>query len=375
MAEILDLHGCPQLPLKAALRSATPARAQLFAAAPTPAPVPLLWPAQDPEVAGHHPAGGLAGEVDLYVVRDALVGGAGGHRRKDGRYLTGAAIDPGYVRDAMEKEQAAPHWAFEPGEAIRVPRAFAVTHYNHVYGHILTEVLPKLFLIRRLAAQGVRAPIALPWTAQPILREVIATVLPKAPLALYAPGDQHVAADLLLLPGMMSEEHLFHPRLSREIDDFITRLRRWRFPASRPRAVFVSRGKLPAVGFPRTLVNADELEAIAVELGLSVIHPETLSWREQVLTFADARLIVGEFGSAMHNALFAPAGTHVLCLNWVVWVQSRIANLRGHHIGYLLDPDGEPRRFPAVGGEPLTYRIDSDEFRLRVSRSLAALRL
>ena len=79
--------------------------------------------------------------------------------------------------------------------------------------------------------------------------------------------------------------------------------------------------------------------------GLTVVRPEELPWIEQVRLFASAHLIVGEYGSGMHNALFSPAGAKVVCLNVVNELQARIGNAFGHDVGYLLDPDGAPRLF------------------------------
>lgn len=56
-----------------------------------------------------------------------------------------------------------------------------------------------------------------------------------------------------------------------------------------------------------------------------------------------ARFIVGECGSAMHNAVFCRPGTTVVCLNWINGYQSQIATLMGLTQGYILPADGQPR--------------------------------
>jgi O-antigen biosynthesis protein WbqL len=76
-------------------------------------------------------------------------------------------------------------------------------------------------------------------------------------------------------------------------------------------------------------------------------------------------VIVGEFGSGLHNALVSRAGARVVALNWIVDVQSRIANFRAHDVGYVLPDDGQPRRF-TIGGGQQPFSVDVDEFRRRL---------
>ena len=47
-------------------------------------------------------------------------------------------------------------------------------------------------------------------------------------------------------------------------------------------------------------------------LGFSPIQPDKLSFDEQALTFAEAEVIVCEFGAAMANAMFCRPGTKVV---------------------------------------------------------------
>ena len=47
-------------------------------------------------------------------------------------------------------------------------------------------------------------------------------------------------------------------------------------------------------------------------LGFAAIQPETLSFDEQALTFANAEIVVAEFGAAAANALFCRPGTKLV---------------------------------------------------------------
>jgi O-antigen biosynthesis protein WbqL len=112
----------------------------------------------------------------------------------------------------------------------------------------------------------------------------------------------------------------------------------------------------------RQLSNQAEIECIAVSEGLELVKPETLPISEQIALFASADLLVGEFGSAMHNALFSRRGTRVFCLNWINGLQSRIAQLKQQRVGYLLPSDGVPVKY-VEGASLKSYHIDPDQFR------------
>ncbi len=73
--------------------------------------------------------------------------------------------------------------------------------------------------------------------------------------------------------------------------------------------VFVSRRTISARHNYRVLQNEAALIARLEAMGFDVIEPETLSFDEQVLAFAKARIVVALGGAALYNAVFCPEGT------------------------------------------------------------------
>jgi hypothetical protein len=67
--------------------------------------------------------------------------------------------------------------------------------------------------------------------------------------------------------------------------------------------------------------------------------------------------------------LFAPEGGAVVCLNWVVEVQSRLCTFRNQRLGYLLADDDQVKLYSLAGGHHI-YRIDPEVFRTRVQTAL-----
>lgn len=62
--------------------------------------------------------------------------------------------------------------------------------------------------------------------------------------------------------------------------------------------VFVSRAKW---GSERPIQNMPQLEILAEKNGYQIVHPEKMSLLEQYILFSDARIIIGEDGSGLHN--------------------------------------------------------------------------
>ena len=131
--------------------------------------------------------------------------------------------------------------------------------------------------------------------------------------------------------------------------------------------IFVSRGGVRTAQSFRELANEAEIEGIAREAGLTVLRPETLSWEQQARLFSKARLVAGEFGSGLHNALLSPQGCQVVSLNWLVEVQSRIGNFRRHDVGYILPSDGEARLYSIEARANQPFTIDADVFREKLT--------
>jgi capsular polysaccharide biosynthesis protein len=367
LAKASDVSTCDLLPWADALGGRHEvARARLFDGGAVIPARPMLWPCASPAVQEAHLSDRTVDDVDVYVVRKGQVGGWGGQPALDGQPLYGRCAYPGYVRHWIDEQITPEYWAFEPRRLrkLRLARGFAVLHFNLVWGHWLTEMFPKLFALQALAERGVTAPLILPSTAPAYVRQIIDDVLPGQQVVVYDPAREYVTADQLILLPMLQQWYLFHPW-------FGERLGRYAAAAGTRggRRIFVSRAGLEGAGSYREMSNGPEIEALAEAEGFELVRPESLSWREQLRTFAEADVIAGEFGSGLHNALFAPSGAKVLALNWIVDVQSRITNFRGQDIGYLLPDDGEPRGY-SLGQPTQRFRIDPAAFREHV-RALA----
>jgi capsular polysaccharide biosynthesis protein len=85
------------------------------------------------------------------------------------------------------------------------------------------------------------------------------------------------------------------------------------------------------------LLNEAEVETALVQRGFEIVHPETLSFRQQLGRFLHANTIVGPSGSGMLNACFAPAGSVVLDLesySHCVRQHARVYDSSGKRYGF-----------------------------------------
>lgn len=368
MSDLVDLSGADLVSLKQALDGpARAARTLLIKSSGWVPPRPMLWDCPGPQLNAQHILGDLyAPDVDLLVVRRAVVGGRGAHLKLDDRMVYAAGAYPYYVRHWLEHAVTPEAWAFDAPVRLRLDQAFVITHFNYVWGHWLTEMYPKLFLIRALNRAGVVAPLVLPRTAPGYVAKIVRELLPDQEIVTYDPRDEAVEVGTVLLPHMLQDNYVFHDFLRWSLEDQALAWPR----AGGPDRIFVSRGGVRTAQAFRELENEAQIEGIAQDLGLTLLRPETLSWGEQARIFSRARVVAGEFGSGLHNALLSPQGCQVVSLNWVVEVQSRIAHFRRHDIGYILPTDGQPRLFTIEPQANQPFTIDPAAFRRKLTIAL-----
>jgi capsular polysaccharide biosynthesis protein len=215
---------------------------------------------------------------------------------------------------------------------------------SRAYGHWIIESLPRLRLLE-------------PW-----LDSLDAVLVPsQAPAAVYESVRRmgvrqeqlveidegtHLQPEVLLVPAYCA---------GLDVPPWAVAYLRERLcpagaPASRP--IYVSRARTGR----RRVVNEDELARVLQAHRFEIIHPQELSFADQVRTFNEAEVVIGAFGSALVNVVFSQPGTTLIEL--VPFADS------AGHLHYALAAGGGVRYTalvgtpaPAVHGMP---RRDSD---------------
>jgi glycosyl transferase family 61 len=215
--------------------------------------------------------------------------------------------------------------------------ALLLTHWNsNQYGHWILEGLLQMLLVRRLREQLPSLSIITPrWSAHEVIRWGN-ILLPSTPIVVYDEETEYIRCERLLIPTILCSGPFFHPLVNSLIDELRRLVDAERGGDDR---IYITR---PNPGTVRLLSNREEIENIAIANGLRLIAPETLPVGDQVRLFSGSRLIVGEYGSGMHNTLFSTDRALVLCLNYMDVCQSRLSQLRRYRVGYVLPSNGQP---------------------------------
>ena len=256
------------------------------------------------------------------------------------------ALFPGYVVVKYEDPAFISHVAPAATRSMHIDRAWAVWNYNCIiYGHFLLEAVSRLLLIRSAHRDDPSLsdiPILLPANAPAFARRWIELLLPDFRIE-SKDADEDIIVGQLMVPNW-GKGYIYSDRVQNELNSLAAPYRTEGGPVRR---IFVER----RVQSYRVLANADALRDIASGYGFEAVSPEKLSLEEQIALFADARYIVGEFSSAMHNALFSPAGCRIMALNYITECQSRIGNFRQQSVGYILPAEGPINYDPNIPGE------------------------
>lgn len=191
----------------------------------------------------------------------------------------------------------------------------------------------------------------------------------------YNDLSEVVHVSRLIAPSMLWVHPLVSPKMNSFINDLIFDVCGPN-PSKRvdlPERFVISRERFrplnPTAGH-RLMDNPDEIWRIAEDFGLAVLHPETLQWHDQVHLFHNARLIVGETGSGLHNAMFSGDNTTIIALgnSGSNLIQSSIAALREQRIGYIF-----PTVESTLPGGCLSFSYDPNHFARRLDEMLSLI--
>ena len=321
-------------------RPAEPHRLRLHLQTQSP-PLGLLFePGYLPEhVTTAHRSRILAPATEFYAVPGHELGGLG-LLAQGGRVLVNDAVQPAALNAAVLPDRLAMPEAWTgallspDAEIIETDAAVGVAlHPDMGYGRFLLEMLPRLLLLAHLRALGRPLPLAVPSDAPQWLRDFVALLFDAGETIRYDSRRQRIRAPCFVLPSVMHDSFHFHPELSALLEALLARVVGPRLPMPRPPGrLCLSRRFL---GGWHGADNEAEVEQAMRDIGFTTVHPQDVPPAEQLAMYAGAECIVADYGPAAHNALFAPRGASVVCVDWRDRAQSGIAALRGQVVGYL----------------------------------------
>jgi capsular polysaccharide biosynthesis protein len=232
-----------------------------------------------------------------------------------------------------------------------------VTGGYPIYGHWLADILPRLILLERAGHALDRLIFLVPADTKDFALRLLALIGidaarlhfltgPVRPRRLLMPTFPHNGRQFIALAG--DGFRLLQSRIaarSGRLGD-----------AGTPDKILVSRHGHGS----RPLQNRAEFEALAQEYGFVAVAPQNLPLLDQVQLFAGARAIIGEYGSGLHNAIFAPPGTVVAAVRGTLphpaFLQSGIGDALQQPTGYIFGTCGEHVNHPDFRVEPDAVR-------------------
>ena len=311
-----------------------------------PLPRPLLVGTEvfaEPWIAGWHNNGEIQEMSDIGCIfaSGAIVGGDG-HIWIDGHLVSAAEVVPRYVHTLLIA--GGPYGATLdiidqlPIRTIDEPCLVITGHGLRVYGHFLIEVMFRILLGRQvMKTAGIPLRVLLEARAPDWLLVILDKYLeiPRSDIEMFDAKTERVRLSKAVIPELVHLERGFHPAAHCMLEQLIGRLGPIRSPA-RPR-VFVTRGDFAHSAAPQRIClnEAALFELARNKYGFESVCVEKLPWPEQIALFRDADILLGQWGSGMHNALFCNSTTRVAVIGFFNFVQSEIGALRGHQNAFL----------------------------------------
>jgi capsular polysaccharide biosynthesis protein len=174
---------------------------------------------------------------------------------------------------------------------------------KHNYGHYLHDIVPLIDLGARMGAP------MLTWSLKPWQRALIARLeVPQGLIREIRPRPvflEHVITSNRF-NGLSSQNA--HPQNREAFARILANVRK-HAPATRtPPRVLICRSPSNS----RNVTNRAAMIEALKALGFVAIQPDKLRFDEQALLFAQAKIIVCEFGAALSNAYFCPPDTKIV---------------------------------------------------------------
>ncbi len=305
-------------------------------------------------------------ETGIFTLSDCLVTNAG-LVIKDSRFVAcnyiGHSVE--WCRHRIERDNVSLEKINT--KKIKVQKAILMFGGGYdIYGHWLVDIIPKFYLLHLLGIDYRNEKILTPIDLPPFGRSFLELLnIENDQLVFYDPLHDFVAVDQLYVPTLLrggdrtseifsQSIHYFRSQIIDKLDSGTSEFHK---------KIYVSR-KNSGRG-SRSLTNSENIENIARELGFSIVYPEQLTIRQQIKLFSEAAVIIGEYGSALHNSIFSPEGAIVCALrgNQIhpAFLQSGISEALKQKTCYI---------FGKTNDDPINYSFNIDESVFRNAISL-----
>ncbi|OAS25226.1 glycosyltransferase family 61 protein [Methylobacterium platani] len=186
------------------------------------------------------------------------------------------------------------------------------------YGHFVINTLARFWPLLDCGDGGLRPTLLCHgpgldanWGATPFIPEILGR-LGLSVMDLAAFGRPLRIPTLLVPQAALQQDDYAFPVLA----DLCREIGRGYYAPEEvdadPQPVYLSKTRL--THGVRRFANEEAVTAVLAANGVRIVHPELLSFPEQVRLFARHRVVLGANGSAFHTLLFAPPGRRVIAI-------------------------------------------------------------
>lgn len=206
----------------------------------------------------------------------------------------------------------------------------------NIYGHWLIDFLPRLAFCESLLEQGFKVvvPKGTPKYAFELFKYF---GLEKDRIIEHDYKYQILKCKQAIIPTASRSGHDLshvHPCIGKYFDKIIGRCNIMKNDAT-PYIYLTREGERNQM---RRLINRDVIENTLGKFPFVTIQPEKLSFLEQFTLYKNAKVIIGEYGSALHNSLFGSQELQVISLSGnhiLSFIQHRLCEVKDQQIGYV----------------------------------------
>lgn len=266
-------------------------------------------------------------EIDLYINRNCCAW------KKDD-VVSGPEIVPEYVFGTDDFKSI--KFDREPDVFISEPAIVVAGWGIGWYGHFIADFVPRLlsmyFHDKHLIED---LPIYLPFCASAYVADLIGILFDGLSVDVrFLPADSVTRFKEAYIPTYFSNDVFYHPSLNFYIDNLVMKHGANGFSSDK---IYITRKHRNFIQMSdRFLDNESGVEEILLRRGYKIIAAEELSFQQKFLTLSQCKIILGSWGSGLHNSLFARYGTIVGCLGvGTNMLQSGIGALRCQPTSYL----------------------------------------
>jgi capsular polysaccharide biosynthesis protein len=272
----------------------------------TPAPPRFIFGAMPAAVANEYFSQQFLRPIGLFTARDITIG-EGPCLYFDNDILTAPELN---LRPEEIKQGPALHEPPAPGARIDGPHALIVGKGYHIYGHWIAEILPKLGVLQAGGLDLESMRLLLPHDTPGFALEMLRLLgFDESRFVRFGGAFGGVTVGELIATSFLHNSVRYAACLEQSVKVLRDRVERNFGPLTQ--GGYPARLCIARRGGNRPCSNRAMFERDCADAGFHIVAPESLPLLEQWRMFAGAREIIGEYGSALHGAIFSPPGTIV----------------------------------------------------------------